>query len=65
MWVPGCATGEEAYSLAIAVNEFLESSNNAPFPIQIFVTDVSERALEKARGGSYTSPISATFLRPA
>ena len=52
IWVPGCATGEEAYSIAICLAEFLErSGGNIPF--QIFATDVSEPALVKARAGKY------------
>ena len=55
IWVPGCATGEEAYSVAITLAEVLESSGeNLPF--QIFATDVSETALEKARSGRYGLP---------
>lgn len=53
VWVPGCSTGEEAYSLAICLLEFLtERAGN--FPIQIFATDISDAALEKARSGRYT-----------
>lgn len=55
IWVPGCATGEEAYSLAICLTEFLESSGTIP-PIRIFATDVSETALEKARSARYPLP---------
>jgi two-component system, chemotaxis family, CheB/CheR fusion protein len=52
IWVPGCATGEEVYSVAIALLEYL--GNGAPaFRIQIFGTDVSEAALQKARAGVY------------
>jgi two-component system CheB/CheR fusion protein len=55
IWVPGCATGEEAYSVAISLAEVLESSGeNLPF--QLFATDVSETALEKARSGRYGLP---------
>ena len=50
IWVPGCATGEEVYSLAIALLEFLGST---PATIQIFGTDVSDEAIEKARAGVY------------
>jgi two-component system CheB/CheR fusion protein len=52
IWVPGCATGEEAYSVAIHLTEFLERSR-ANVPIQIFATDVSETAIGKARAGTY------------
>jgi len=66
VWVPGCATGEEAYSLAIAFLEFL-GDRTAQFPLQIFATDISETALEVARQGTYVENIaldvSATRLR--
>ena len=52
IWVPGCATGEEVYSIAISLMEFLE--NVIPKPaIQIFATDINETAIEKARLGIY------------
>ena len=52
IWVPGCSTGEEVYSIAIVLFEALAPS--ASFPsIQIFATDVSESAIEKARMGLY------------
>ena len=47
VWVPGCSTGEEAYSLAISLVEFL-GDNADGIPIQIFGTDVSEQAIEAA-----------------
>ena len=53
IWVPGCATGEEAYSIAICLMEFLDE-RKASFPIEIFATDLSETAIEKARAGTYT-----------
>jgi two-component system CheB/CheR fusion protein len=57
-WVPACATGEEAYSLAISLVEALGSE--APgTSLQIFATDVSESAVEHARGGIYPESISA------
>ena len=52
IWVPGCATGEEAYSVAIRLTEFLERSGTH-VPIQIFATDVSQTAIEQARAGTY------------
>jgi two-component system CheB/CheR fusion protein len=52
IWVPGCATGEEVYSLAMDVTEFLEEAA-APVRIQVFATDLSEPAIEKARAGVY------------
>ncbi len=55
---PGCASGEEAYSLAICLLEFLESTRNAT-PVKIFATDISERAIEVARTGAYSEGIMA------
>jgi two-component system CheB/CheR fusion protein len=52
IWIPGCSTGEEAYSIAIALVEFLQDSSKH-FPIQIFATDVSDSTIEKARSGLY------------
>jgi two-component system, chemotaxis family, CheB/CheR fusion protein len=52
IWAPGCATGEEAYSIAICLMEFFEEANlNLPF--EIFATDICETAIEKARVGIY------------
>jgi two-component system CheB/CheR fusion protein len=53
IWVPGCATGEEAYSIAISLMEYLEETGRTA-PFQIFATDVSDTAIEKARAGIYT-----------
>ncbi|MHA4807845.1 chemotaxis protein CheB [Flavitalea flava] len=53
IWVAGCSTGEEAYSIAICLHEYLGDrfSGNQ---IQIFATDISENAIAKARAGIYT-----------
>jgi two-component system CheB/CheR fusion protein len=56
VWVCGCATGEEAYSLAISLLEFLQK-NQSDVRIQIFATDVSETAIEHARAGIYPASI--------
>ena len=53
IWVPGCSTGEEAYSIAICLMEFLEEAE-VSLPFEIFATDISETAIEKARAGTYT-----------
>ena len=53
VWVPGCATGEEVYSIAICLFECLQRRHRH-CPIQIFATDVSEASVEKARTGAYT-----------
>lgn len=52
IWVPGCATGEEAYSLAILAREQMADRNDSP-KVQIFATDIDEAALSVARGGRY------------
>ena len=56
IWVPGCSSGEEVYSIAIALLEFLEETGHET-SIQIFGTDISEIALEKARNGVYSPSI--------
>ncbi|PYS40331.1 MAG: chemotaxis protein CheR [Acidobacteria bacterium] len=56
IWVPGCSTGEEAYSLAIAFLEYL-GDRAANVQIQIFATDVSENIIQKARVGLYPESI--------
>jgi two-component system CheB/CheR fusion protein len=53
IWIPGCATGEEAYSTAITITEYLESKKLS-VPVQIFSTDLDEKAITKARIGLYT-----------
>jgi PAS domain S-box-containing protein len=53
MWVPGCSTGEEAYSIAICLLEYL-GDRASGMSIQIFGTDVSDVAIDKARGGGYS-----------
>jgi two-component system CheB/CheR fusion protein len=52
IWVPGCASGEEAYSIAVCLMEFLDETKLS-FPAEIFATDLSATAIEKARAGSY------------
>lgn len=54
IWVAGCSTGEEAYSIAICLLEFL-SDQVAHIPIQIYATDISETVIEHARHGIYTA----------
>ena len=53
IWVPGCASGEEAYSIAICLTEFFDAAK-VHFPIEMFATDLSATAIEKARAGIYT-----------
>ena len=52
IWVAGCSTGEEAYSIAIAFTEFLEEKERT-LAIQIFASDLDENAIENARVGIY------------
>ncbi|MEG5038083.1 MULTISPECIES: chemotaxis protein CheB [unclassified Microcoleus] len=53
IWVAGCSTGEEVYSMAICLLEFLGDRAIQP-PIQIFATDIGEQAINKARSGVYS-----------
>jgi two-component system CheB/CheR fusion protein len=59
IWVPGCATGEEAYSLAISLLEFLQVQA-LELPFQIFASDVNPKVLDQARTGIYTTSALAT-----
>lgn len=56
VWVAGCATGEEAYSLAILLHEYA-SRLTMPPKLQIFATDLDENAIAVAREGSYPETI--------
>ena len=58
IWVPGCSTGEETYSHAISIVEFL-GEERADIPIQVFGTDLSESAIQRARAGVYKENIEA------
>ncbi len=59
-WVPGCSTGEEAYSLAILLKEAVEELKpKDKFAIQIFATDLDRDAIDKARQGVFPENISA------
>ncbi|AUX22750.1 chemotaxis protein [Sorangium cellulosum] len=52
IWVPGCATGEEVYTIAMLLQEHVELLPGAP-RVQLFGTDVDDRAIEVARQGRY------------
>jgi chemotaxis methyl-accepting protein methylase/signal transduction histidine kinase len=56
IWVPGCATGEEAYSIAIVAAEQIAAAQ-ASCRVQVFATDVDEHALEIGRAGVYPASI--------
>src|SRR5258708_21001237 len=58
VWTPGCASGEETYSVAIALLEFL-GDKASQIPIQLFGTDVSESSVVRARNGAYPENIQA------
>ena len=58
VWIPGCSTGEEAYSFAIILQEYLEETSKTDLQFQIFGTDVNEKNVEKARQGIYSDSIS-------
>ena len=62
VWVPGCATGEEPYSLAMLLLEH-QAATQHPCRLQIFATDVDEHALAIARRGIYSEGI-ATDVTP-
>ena len=62
VWVPGCASGEEAYSLAILLYECQERTAKR-YKVQIFATDLDRQAIEVARKGLYPKGIAAD-LRP-
>ena len=56
VWIPGCATGEEVYSIAILLREYVTRLERPP-KIQIFATDIDEPALETARAGRYPATL--------
>jgi two-component system CheB/CheR fusion protein len=58
IWVPGCATGEEAYSIAMLLCEQMARAR-LHLPVQIFATDIDRRALEVAHAGVYPENIAA------
>ena len=57
VWVPGCSTGEEVYSLAIIIHELMEDSGKK-LEVQIFGTDIDKDAIKTARSGTYPTTIS-------
>ena len=56
VWVPGCATGQEAYTIAILLREAMDARRPRP-RVQIFGTDIDDRAIATARLGRYCSPV--------
>jgi two-component system CheB/CheR fusion protein len=56
IWVPGCATGEEVFSIGILIREHIDRLTAVP-RVQIFATDIDERALSVARAARYPAPL--------
>ena len=61
-WIPGCATGEEAYSLAMLIRECMGDLSRS-LTVQIFATDIDSSAIEAARAGSYPAGIAGDVPR--
>jgi two-component system CheB/CheR fusion protein len=57
IWVPGCSSGEEVYSIAILIEEYLEEKNISDVVVQVFGSDVNPKNVEKARKGQYLKTI--------
>ena len=58
VWVPGCSTGEEAYSLAMVLREAMAQFGQE-FGLQVFATDIDPYAIDKARAGVYPGSVAA------
>jgi two-component system CheB/CheR fusion protein len=64
-WIPGCSTGEEAYSLAILFKEALKAANPVQrYALQIFASDVDKEAIAAGRAGLYPRSIAADVSAP-
>jgi two-component system CheB/CheR fusion protein len=61
VWVPGCASGEEAYSIAMCFAETAARDRAVP-PVQIFATDVSDQCIAKSRSALYPDSIAANVF---
>jgi two-component system CheB/CheR fusion protein len=59
VWVPGCSSGEEVYSLAMIILETLDDLPRKRVTLQMFGTDIDRRAIDRAREGLYPSSIKA------
>ncbi len=60
VWLPGCSSGEEAYSIAMLLHEQSERAR-LPLDVQIFATDIDEAAIRAARDGVYSSTATANI----
>lgn len=58
IWIPACSTGEEAYSFAILMKEYMDNKKQN-YNVQIFATDIDSESIEKARSGFYPDNIAA------
>ncbi|MBK8033647.1 MAG: PAS domain-containing protein [Chloroflexi bacterium] len=58
VWVPGCASGEEAVSIAIVIHECLRELNIQDMQVRIFATDLNRELIQRARSGIYPATIS-------
>jgi two-component system CheB/CheR fusion protein len=58
VWVPACSTGEEAYSIAILLQERMEITRQS-FKVQVFATDIDSKAIQQARSGVYPASIAS------
>ncbi len=56
VWVPGCSTGEEAYSVAMLLQDG-DGGMKQSFKLQVFATDIDRQAIECARSGLYPASI--------
>ena len=63
VWVPGCATGEEAYSIAIAIREYAEEVKQ-DYRVQMFATDIDEDSIRQARTGFFPPNIALDVPAP-
>jgi two-component system, chemotaxis family, CheB/CheR fusion protein len=62
VWCPGCSTGEEAYSIAILLQERIEAIKQG-YTLQVFATDIDSRAVATARAGLYPASIAVDLSR--
>jgi two-component system CheB/CheR fusion protein len=63
VWVPGCSTGEEVYSIAISLLEVLADSGAPDLPVKLFGTDISAGTIDAARAGKYPASIEREVSR--
>lgn len=59
VWVPGCATGEEAYSIAMLFRDHMDGAGISDVPVKVFATDIDKQAVEFAGVGMYPESIAA------